>query len=77
MRRLELTIKEKMYEQTHRLLRTVAVIRRYGSHLKIVMIFLTQNNLKRSRNFQPFPWNLTIYIARRVGDPTVHSHTIN
>ena len=40
----------------HLLLRISAVIGRYGPHLMIVMIFVTQNNLKRSRNFRPSPW---------------------
>ena len=39
--------KTKIYEKNHLLLRILAVIGRYGSHLMIVMIFLTQNNLKR------------------------------
>jgi len=53
MRRLELTIKdrkekrkkeEKKKKEYHLLLRILAVIGRYGSHLMIVMIFVTQNN---------------------------------
>ena len=45
---------------THLLLRISAVIGRYGPHLMIVMISVTQNNLKwsGSRNFQPSPWIL-------------------
>ena len=34
----------KINEKTHLLLRILAVIGRYGSHLMIVMIFVTQNN---------------------------------
>ena len=36
--------KAKIYEKTHLLLRILAVIGRYGPHLMIVMIFVTQNN---------------------------------
>ena len=44
MRRLE-TIKDKnIVEKTRLLLRILAVIGRYGPHLIIVMIFVTQNN---------------------------------
>ena len=43
MHQLELT-KTKIYEKTNILLRILAEISRYGSHLMIVMIFLTQNN---------------------------------
>ena len=52
----------KIYEKTHLLLRISAVIGRYGPHLVIVMIFVTQNNLKRSRNFQPSPWILLSFL---------------
>ena len=51
-------LKTKIYEKNHLLLQITAVIGRYGPHLMIVMIFVTQNNLKRSRNFQLFPWIL-------------------
>ena len=47
MRQLELTIKDKqkkIYKKNHLLMWILAVIGRYGSHLKIVMIFVTQNN---------------------------------
>ena len=44
MRLLELTIKDKKIWKTHLLLRILAVIGRYGSHLMIVRIFLTSNN---------------------------------
>ena len=49
MRRLELTIKDKIFEKkeeekTHLFLRILAVIGRYGPHLMIVMLFVTQNN---------------------------------
>ena len=36
--------KTKIYEKNHLLLRILAVIGRYGPHLMIVMIFVTQNN---------------------------------
>ena len=54
MHRLE-TIKAKIFEKkqtnkqkqkTHLLLRILAVISRFGTHLTIVMIFVTQNNFK-------------------------------
>ena len=45
MRRLELTIKDKNIWKNWPLLRILAVIGGYGSHLMIVMIFVTQNNL--------------------------------
>ena len=44
MRRIELTIKDKIWKKTCLLLWILAVIGRYGSHLMIVMIFVTQNN---------------------------------
>ena len=45
MRRLELTIKDKnIWKKNHLLLRILDVVGRYGSHLMIVMIFVTQNN---------------------------------
>ena len=50
--------KTKIYEKTHLLLRISAVTGKCGPHLMIVMIFVTQNNLKRFRNFRPFPWIL-------------------
>ena len=50
--------RQKYMKKTHLLLRILAVIGRYGSHLMIVMIFVTQNNLKRSRSFRPSPWIL-------------------
>ena len=62
MRRIELTKKKKKKKsggkKYHLLLRILPVISRYGSHLMIVIIFVTQNNLKRSRNFRPSPWIL-------------------
>ena len=36
--------KTKIYEKNHLLLQILAVIGRYGPHLMIVMIFVTQNN---------------------------------
>ena len=36
--------REKYMKKTHILLRVLAVISRYTSHLMIVMIFLSQNN---------------------------------
>ena len=36
--------RQKYMKKTHLLLRIFAVISRYGSHLMIVMIFVTQNN---------------------------------
>ena len=58
MRQLE-TIKTKIFgKKTHLLLRILAVISRYGPHLMIVMIFVTQNNLKWPRNFWPSLWIL-------------------
>ena len=36
--------KPKIYEKNHLLLRILAVIGRYGPHLMIVMIFVTQDN---------------------------------
>ena len=36
--------KTKIYEKNHLLLRILAVMGRYGPHLMIVMIFVTQNN---------------------------------
>ena len=38
--------KTKIYEKSHLLLRILAVIGRYGPHLMIVMIFVTQNNFE-------------------------------
>ena len=43
-RRLELIIRQKYMNKIHHLLRILAIIGRYGSHLMIVMIFVTQNN---------------------------------
>ena len=40
--------KTKIYEKNHLLLRISAVIGRYGPHLMIVMIFVTQNNFSSS-----------------------------
>ena len=45
MRRLE-TIKDKICDKTHLLLRILGVIGRYGPNLMIVAIFVTQNNFK-------------------------------
>ena len=45
--------KKNIWKKNHLLLRILAVIGRYGPHLMIVMIFVTQNNLKRSRNQFP------------------------
>ena len=51
------TIKDKnMIKQL--LLRILAVIGTYGPQLMTVMIFVTQNNFKSSRNFWPSPWIL-------------------
>ena len=51
--------KTKIYEKKITfLLQISAVIGRCGPHLMIVMIFVTQSNLKRSRNFRPSPWIL-------------------
>ena len=48
----------------HLLLWILAVFGRYGSHLLMVVIFLTQNNFfKRSRNFRPSPWILPVFRA--------------
>ena len=49
----------KKHTETHYLLwiLAVSVIGRYGPHLMTV-IFVTQNNLKWSRNFWPSPWIL-------------------
>ena len=45
MRRLTLTIKDKnIWKNSPFLLQILAVISRYGSHLTIVMIFVTQSN---------------------------------
>ena len=46
MHRLELTIKDKniIGKKIHLLLWSLAVIGSYGSHLMIVVIFVTQNN---------------------------------
>ena len=49
------------------LLQILAVIGRYGPHFMIVMVFVTQNNLKRSRNFRPSPW----IWARQTGNHSV------
>ena len=38
--------RQKYMKKTHLLLRILAVIGRYGSHLMIVMIFVTQNNFQ-------------------------------
>jgi len=43
MHRLELT-KTEIYLKNHLLLQILAVISRHGSHLMIVMLFVTQNN---------------------------------
>ena len=50
--------KKNIWKKNHLLLLILAVIGRYGSHLMIVMLFVTQNNLKRSRSFRPSPWIL-------------------
>ena len=39
----------------HLVLVILAVVGRCGPHLMIVMIFVTQNNFKLSRNFRPSP----------------------
>ena len=38
--------RQKYTEKTHLLLRILVVIGRFGPHLTIVMIFVTQNNFK-------------------------------
>ena len=50
--------RQKYMKETHLFLQILAVIGRYGPHLMIVMIFVTQNNFKWSRNFRPSPWIL-------------------
>ena len=62
MRRLE-TIKDKKYwGKNNLLLRILAVIGRCGPHLIIVMKLVTKNNsLKRSRNFRPSLWILSVF----------------
>ena len=40
-----------MKKEQHFLLRILAVIGRYGPHLMIVMIFVTQNNFKTVQEF--------------------------
>ena len=37
-------------------------IGRSGPHLKIEMIFVTQNNIKRAKNFGPSPWILLLHL---------------
>ena len=52
--------RQKYMKQNHLLLQILAVIGRCGSHLMIVMIFVTHINLKRSRNFRLSPWILPL-----------------
>ena len=53
--------RQKYMKKIHLLLRILAVIGRYGSHLMIVMIFVPQKYLlKRDRNFRP-SWILLFF----------------
>ena len=54
--------RQKYMKKIHLLLRILAVIGRYGSHLLIVMIFVPQKYLlKRDRNFRP-SWILLFFL---------------
>ena len=52
--------KTKIYEKTHLLWRILAVIGRYGPHLMIVMIFVTQNNIRTLKDT-----NITLTFFRK------------